>query len=67
MKVLVNNTEQETSNKQSIQGLLDELAINAQKGAAVAINNVVIRKTEWPNYQLNANDKITIIKATQGG
>lgn len=67
MEVFVNNISKETSNNQSIQGLLDELAINAQKGAAVAINNVVIRKNEWSEYQLNENDKVTIIKATQGG
>lgn len=67
MEVLVNNIPTSTSTNQNITGLLEELSINAQKGAAVAINNVVIRKGEWSAYQLNENDKVTIIKATQGG
>ena len=67
MQVLVNNIAKTTSTNQNIPGLLEELAINAQKGAAIAINNVVIRKDEWSTYQLNENDKIIIIKATQGG
>lgn len=67
MQVLVNNIAKTTSTNQNITGLLEELAINAQKGAAIAINNVVIRKDEWSTYQLNENDKIIIIKATQGG
>ncbi len=37
------------------------------QGIAVAINNVVIPKTAWFSYILQSNDKITIIKATQGG
>lgn len=67
MQVLVNNIAKKTIANQNITGLLNELTINAQKGAAVAINNVVVRKDEWSTHQLNENDKITIIKATQGG
>ncbi len=36
-------------------------------GIALAVNEKVIPKTEWNNFQLNDNDKILIIKATQGG
>jgi len=37
------------------------------KGLAVAVNNAVIPRTTWDNFQLNENDTITIIRATQGG
>ncbi|MEO8759802.1 MAG: sulfur carrier protein ThiS [Bacteroidia bacterium] len=46
---------------------LEQNGIISQKGIAVAVNNTVIPKTEWATKILNENDKITIIKATQGG
>ena len=67
MEVFVNNQSTETAEDQSIALLLQELNINAQRGAAVAVNNVVITKSEWERHQLKTNDKITIIRATQGG
>lgn len=38
-----------------------------QNGVAVALNNNVIPKKNWQTTQLNSNDNILIIKATQGG
>ena len=38
-----------------------------QNGIAVALNNNVIPKQNWQTTQLNSNDNILIIKATQGG
>jgi sulfur carrier protein len=36
-------------------------------GIAVALNEKVIPNSEWNNTTLKENDKILIIKATQGG
>ena len=36
-------------------------------GIAIAVNDQVITRGNWEQFQLNENDKITIIKATQGG
>jgi sulfur carrier protein len=36
-------------------------------GIAAAVNNSVVPKTTWEKFQLKENDKIIIIKATQGG
>ncbi len=45
-----------------------ELSVgDKQKGIAVAVNDTVIPKQEWSEKKLNHNDKILIIKATQGG
>lgn len=46
---------------------LEQNGIVSQKGIAVAINNAVIPKAEWSTLKLADSDKITIIKATQGG
>ncbi len=51
----------------SLVKALEQNGINSQKGIAVAVNNAVIPKAEWQNKILNENDKITIIRATQGG
>ncbi len=55
---------------QSVTYLADALTnfgITEPIGIAIAINNTVIPKTEWQQYLLQADDKIMIIKATQGG
>lgn len=41
--------------------------IAAQRGVAVAVNSTVVPSAEWENYKLKDNDKIMVIKATQGG
>ena len=65
--ILVNNKPIAISAKTTLIDLLNEQQLSSLKGIAVAINNNVISKTNWPSLQLSNNDKITIIKATQGG
>lgn len=52
---------------ESLLGLFKNLNIDASRGVAVAINNNVVQKKEWETHLLKDNDKITLIKATQGG
>ena len=47
--------------------LLEDVKLLDQKGIAIAVNNQVITRSNWEQFQLKKNDKITIIKATQGG
>lgn len=67
MEVFVNNNSTSTSENQTISNLLAELNIQAERGAAVAVNNTVITKSDWGGYTLVENDKVTVIRATQGG
>jgi len=60
------NKETYTSNQNKLEALLEELNISL-KGIAVAINDQVISRLAWKETQIQENDKITIIKATQGG
>lgn len=46
---------------------LEQNGVHSQKGIAVAVNNTVVPRAEWQNKVLNESDKITVIKATQGG
>ncbi len=66
MYIRVNNETQEITENTSIQNLVDQLKISIN-GIAIAINNTVIKKSEWNTTVINNNDDILIIKSTQGG
>jgi sulfur carrier protein len=41
--------------------------LSSKSGIAVAVNNTVIKKTDWDQTLLGENDKILVISATKGG
>lgn len=47
--------------------ILDKYALLDSKGIAVAINEEVVPREKWSQTNVLDNDKILIIKATQGG
>ncbi len=67
MTISLNNQTQEIE----AQTVLSELVFlhvgEKQNGIAVAINGEVKPKSLWTDVQLNENDEVLIIKATQGG
>jgi sulfur carrier protein len=68
MKVFVNNQLTDfTENTLSLQKVLESLNISQPQGIAIAVNNQIITKSNWQSTQLKEEDKITIIRATQGG
>ncbi|MEI6595462.1 MAG: sulfur carrier protein ThiS [Bacteroidota bacterium] len=67
MTVFINNKEHNLTQSKNLFEVLTDVNLISQKGIAVAVNNTVISKSAWEKYQLNENDKITIITATQGG
>ena len=68
MEVVINNQKKVfTKEEIALQEILDIEMPYKQSGVAVAINNIVIPKTEWINKAINNNDNLLIIKATQGG
>lgn len=66
MKILINSEQKYFSGK-NISDLVQSLNMSGTNGIALAVNDKVIPKTEWVKAELHDNDKITIIKATQGG
>jgi sulfur carrier protein len=66
MRIKLNNQIKILAEQITVQQLMD-LNVSQQSGVAVAINNVVIQKISWQNHQLNEDDDVLIIKATQGG
>ncbi len=67
MIVFVNNKNCVLDVNATLAWALEQNGITSQKGIAVAVNNMVIPKVEWQQKVLVDNDKITVIRATQGG
>ncbi len=67
MKIFVNEEEKKVEENITISQLLEILKLNKVGGIAIAINEEVINRTQWTEKIINANDKVLIVKATQGG
>jgi sulfur carrier protein len=67
MVVFINNKKKELQNQTTLQSLVFGLKLESSKGIAIAVNQEVIPKANWDKYQVQENDKVTIIRATQGG
>jgi sulfur carrier protein len=67
MEVFVNNKLYAVQPVTTVAALLQFIQLPSAKGIAIAINNQVIPKTHWEQQTLQAADKVTIIRATQGG
>ncbi len=50
-----------------LQKLLEQQGFGLGQGTAIAVNQVVIPRSEWTSYVVQSKDQILIIKATQGG
>ena len=67
MNIYVNNKLQEVTHEAKIADMLRAINITSPKGIAIAINNNVVPGAEWESYVLKDEDKVTVIRATQGG
>jgi sulfur carrier protein len=67
MNIYINSKLQELPAQAKLTDALGALNISAQKGIAIAINNNVIPRGEWDTHVLQDADKVTLIRATQGG
>ena len=65
MKLIVNGSEQEFAVTELI-GLLSVL--NKQpKGIAIAVNQQIVPRQKWSEFQLAENDNISVFQAIAGG
>lgn len=67
MQIFVNNKAYTLEQGATVATMLHVAGISEKNGLAVAVNSDVIARDQWPLYILNNNDKIMIIRATQGG
>lgn len=67
MRVEINHKEINVADDcRSLAGLLASEGFTGV-GQAVAVNNRVVPRTEWANFQLAEGMKITVIRAVCGG
>ena len=67
MELLVNNKSEKLQSGNKLSQMLLQLNLLDKRGIAVAVNNAVISKPDWEEFELKENDKITILRPTQGG
>ena len=67
MNITINEKNYELKDGSTIADALKKAQIENQFGIAVAVNNVVVPKTEWEKYIVQNNDNILIINAIFGG
>ena len=67
MLVFVNKQSLDIPENSALLSALQQTGLVSFQGMAVAVNNQVIQKAKWNEYLLKENDKITVIRATQGG
>ncbi|WP_372645208.1 sulfur carrier protein ThiS [Ancylomarina sp.] len=66
MKIFVNDDSVTIAEHSNISQLLAQLTFPS-KGIAIAIGHKIIPLSQWDNYLLKENDKVLLIRATQGG
>ncbi|MBN4051372.1 sulfur carrier protein ThiS [bacterium AH-315-M05] len=67
MNITINKDPKTIDTDSHLLQLLESVKLIDQKGVAIAVNDQVITRGNWEQFKLKENDKITIIKATQGG
>lgn len=67
MQVFVNNKENNLNSGANLLQLLSMLDMVQKRGIAVAVNNTIVQSAAWETMELKENDRIIIIRPTQGG
>jgi sulfur carrier protein len=67
VEVSINQENFQFPDSGTLADVLPLLQIRQPDGIAIAVNENVIPKGEWEKYMLKAQDKIFVIRATQGG
>jgi sulfur carrier protein len=67
MIVFVNDEPLEFSIAPTLIEIFEYQSITEMRGLAIAINEEVIPRVLWSETNLQANDRLMLIRATQGG
>jgi sulfur carrier protein len=67
MNIRLNDQPRLIASGATLLDLLRELAFAERKGVAVAVNDNVVPRAEWPARALAESDRVLVIQATQGG
>lgn len=66
MHIIINDQPMEFAASMTVSQLLDELARHSS-GTALAVNQVIIPKSQWDTHIINDQDNILLFQAIAGG
>jgi len=66
MNITVNGSELEIAANSTVEALLKNLD-KPLNGSALAVNENIIRRSQWAEYKLCDGDKISLFQAIAGG
>ncbi len=68
MDIYLNGKKQAFDPKSSLIDVLKALRIDPGAGYfAAAVNEKVVKRSEWPSFVLKAGDRVEVIQMVQGG
>ena len=68
IQIVVNGEPREVPVELSIGALISKLGREPEmRGIAVAVNDRVVRRADWPEVVVQEGDRVEIITASQGG
>lgn len=67
MNIYLNDKPTKIEENTSIHSLLKSMHIESFQGIAIGVNDSVIPRNEWESKFLKENDKVLLIRASQGG
>ncbi len=67
MKIQINQESHTLEHGKTIKALLSDLGYQQIDGLALAINDEVVPKKNWEEREVQPDDRLTLIQATQGG
>ena len=67
IEVNINQQKFQFPDSGTLADVLPVLQIRQADGIAIALNETVIPRGEWERHVLQADDRVFVIRATQGG
>lgn len=66
MQIFVNDTAKEIADGSTIQSLVEVLGVKPA-GLAIAVDDAVVPRSQWPTRVLHTKARILLLTASQGG
>ncbi len=66
LNILINNKCHLFDKEMTLSEIIETMA-QPKVGCVFTINNTIIPKSQWPSYQLNNGDQISLFQAIAGG
>ena len=66
MRIIVNGTDQQAPEAETLAALLDRLGL-ADKRLALEVNREIVPRSLHSEYRLHENDRVEIVQAIGGG